>query len=290
MASTATPAKNAPAKKAPAKKAAAKKSTKFKATDFICNLVPSTGTESDWNFANSVESGALTALQAPPASVDLRAPWWAIDNQEQTGSCVGWATAEGVGRYHMQKASKITAMQLLSARYVWMASKETDTITTRPESFVEEAGTTLKAAVEIGRKYGLALEAELPFHIQTAMFSGNENTFFASCAQRRFASYFNLQKNLANWKVWLASNGPILAGLSVEASWDNATATGGNIDTFQPGTVRGGHAIAVVGYRADGRFIIRNSWGTGWGDQGFGYVSPDYINAGFFGESYGVTL
>lgn len=290
MASTATPAKNAPAKKAPAKKAAAKRSTKFKATDFICNLVPSTGTESDWNFANSVESGALTALQAPPASVDLRAPWWAIDNQEQTGSCVGWATAEGVGRYHMQKASKITTMQLLSARYVWMASKETDTITTRPESFVEEAGTTLKAAVEIGRKYGLALEAELPFHIQTAMFSGNENTFFASCAQRRFASYFNLQKNLANWKVWLASNGPILAGLSVEASWDNATATGGNIDTFQPGTVRGGHAIAVVGYRADGRFIIRNSWGTGWGDQGFGYVSPDYINAGFFGESYGVTL
>lgn len=290
MASTATPAKNAPAKKAPAKKAAAKRSTKFKATDFICNLVPSTGTERDWNFANSVESGALTALQAPPASVDLRAPWWAIDNQEQTGSCVGWATAEGVGRYHMQKASKITAMQLLSARYVWMASKETDTITTRPESFVEEAGTTLKAAVEIGRKYGLALEAELPFHIQTAMFSGNENTFFASCAQRRFASYFNLQKNLANWKVWLASNGPILAGLSVEASWDNATATGGNIDTFQPGTVRGGHAIAVVGYRADGRFIIRNSWGTGWGDQGFGYVSPDYINAGFFGESYGVTL
>lgn len=290
MASTATPAKNTPAKKAPAKKAAAKRSTKFKATDFICNLVPSTGTESDWNFANSVESGALTALQAPPASVDLRAPWWAIDNQEQTGSCVGWATAEGVGRYHMQKASKITTMQLLSARYVWMASKETDTITTRPESFVEEAGTTLKAAVEIGRKYGLALEAELPFHIQTAMFSGNENTFFASCAQRRFASYFNLQKNLANWKVWLASNGPILAGLSVEASWDNATATGGNIDTFQPGTVRGGHAIAVVGYRADGRFIIRNSWGTGWGDQGFGYVSPDYINAGFFGESYGVTL
>ena len=290
MASKATPAKNAPAKKAPAKKAAAKKGTKFKASDFICNLVPSTGTESDWNFANSVESGALTALQAPPASVDLRAPWWAIDNQEQTGSCVGWATAEGVGRYHMQQASKITTMQLLSARYVWMASKETDTITTRPESFVEGAGTTLKAAVEIGRKYGLALEAELPFHIQTAMFSGNENTLFASCAQRRFASYFNLQKNLANWKVWLASNGPILAGLSVEASWDNARATGGNIDTFQPSTVRGGHAIAVVGYKTDGRFIVRNSWGTGWGDQGFGYVSPDYINAGFFGESYGVTL
>jgi hypothetical protein len=252
--------------------------------------VPSAGTGTDWTFTDSVQSGALTETAAVPASVDLRAPWWAIDDQEQTGSCVGWATAEGVGRYHMQKASKITTMQLLSARYVWMASKETDTLTTRPESFVEEAGTTLKAAVEIGRKYGLALATELPFHIQTSMFTGNENTFFASCAQRRFASYFNLGRNLANWKTWLASNGPILVGLSVDSSWDNATNTGGNIDTFHPDTVRGGHAVAVVGYKTDGRFIIRNSWGTSWGDNGFGYVSAEYIAASFFNESYGVTL
>ena len=67
-------------------------------------------------------------------------------------------------------------------------------------------------------------------------------------------------------------------------------ATKGNLDKFQPGTVRGGHAIAVVGYLANGRFIIRNSWGTGWGDKGFGYASPAYIAAAFFNESYGVTV
>jgi C1A family cysteine protease len=55
-------------------------------------------------------------------------------------------------------------------------------------------------------------------------------------------------------------------------------------------TARGGHAIAVVGYTAAGRFIIRNSWGTAWGDKGFAYASPEYITAGFFEESYGVTL
>jgi C1A family cysteine protease len=45
-----------------------------------------------------------------------------------------------------------------------------------------------------------------------------------------------------------------------------------------------------VGYTASGRFILRNSWGTTWGDKGFGYASPAYIAAAFFNESYGVDV
>ena len=58
----------------------------------------------------------------------------------------------------------------------------------------------------------------------------------------------------------------------------------------EPDTVRGGHAICIVGYRSDGRFIVRNSWGPTWGVNGFGYLHPDYIAAAFYDESYGVTL
>jgi C1A family cysteine protease len=258
---------------------------------YITNLVPSKGTERDWSFVDSVQAGALGAPVAAPPSVDLRAAWWKINDQEATGSCVGWAVADGVVRYHMVKAGRITTSQLLSARHIWMASKETDQYTTRPETFIERAGTSLKAAVDVARNQGTALATDLPFHIATSMYPGAENTFYASCAQRKIASYFNLQQNTANWKTWLASNGPILVGLNVDASWDNAKANGGKIDTFQPATVRGGHAVAVVGYRTDGRFIVRNSWGTAnWGDQGFGYVSPGYIAAAFYNESYGVTL
>ena len=54
--------------------------------------------------------------------------------------------------------------------------------------------------------------------------------------------------------------------------------------------MRGGHAVTVVGYRTDGRFIVRNSWGTGWGDKGFAYPSEAYIKAAFFNEGYGVNL
>jgi C1A family cysteine protease len=237
---------------------------------------------------------AAKAIKAPPkalpGNVDLRVPWWNIGNQESTGSCVGWASTDGVARYHMVQAGKIAKPGLLSPSYTWMASKETDEFTSRPETFIEEVGTSLKAAMDILRKYGAVPESLLPFHITTTMYVGDENTFYATAATRRLASYFNLQKNLTNWRNWLATHGPIMAGLNVDATWDNAATTQGKLDKFQPNTVRGGHAVCIVGFTTDKRFIVRNSWGTAWGDQGFAYASEAYINDAFFDESYGVTV
>jgi C1A family cysteine protease len=257
----------------------------------ICNLVPSRKTERDWGMENAIAANAIaTPAPALPASVDLRVNWWNIGNQESTGSCVGWASTDGVTRYHMVKAGKIAQPGLLSPRCTWMASKETDEFTSRPETFIEGTGTSLKAAMEILRKYGAVPESLLPFHITTTMYLGNEDTFYATAATRRIASYFNLAKNLNNWRSWLATHGPIMGGLNVDETWDNATATHGKLDTFKPRTVRGGHAVCIVGYTTDNRFIIRNSWGTTWGDKGFAYATDAYINAGFFTESYGVTV
>jgi len=254
-------------------------------------LVPSLNTDRDWDFAQALEANAIDAPPAAlPASVDLRAGWWNVGNQESTGSCVGWASTDGITRYHMVKAGKIPQPGLLSPRCTWMASKETDELINRPETFIEGAGTTLKAAMDILRKYGAVPETLLPFHIPNTMFLGSANTFFATAANRRLASYFNLGKNLPNWRNWLAAHGPIMVGLNVDATWDNASATAGRLDTFQPATVRGGHAVCVVGYTADHRFILRNSWGTAWGDHGYAYATEGYINAGFFNESYGVTV
>jgi hypothetical protein len=42
----------------------------------------------------------------------------------------------------------------------------------------------------------------------------------------------------------------------------------------------GGHAFAIVGYRADG-FIIQNSWGPKWGYRGFAVLTyPDWLQNG----------
>ena len=146
--------------------------------------------------------------------------------------------------------------------------------------------------MEILRKYGAVPETLLPFHIQTNMYLGNENTFFATAATRKIASYVNMQRNLASWRSWLASNGADPGGAQCGPDLqDNATATQGKLDTFMPvDHSRRPLRLLCPDIPTDRRFIIRNSWGTAWGDKGFAYASEAYINAGFFNESYGVTI
>src|SRR3954469_6635122 len=287
--------KSTTATKAPKAGAASPRRTRPRPSDIpvtqrICNLVPSRDTERDWRIDDAIGAGLFAVAPAVPPTVDLRQPWWNIGNQEDTGSCVGGAVADGVLRYHFGTAGRLGPDEHLSVRYVWMSSKETDGYTSRPETFIELAGTSLKTAMDVCRNFGIATEAALPFHIGTKMFTGNENSFFADAAQRRILSYFNLGKDPNQWRSWLAGHGPILAGLSIDKTWDDAAGTHGNLDTFDPGSVRGGHAVTIVGYLPNGRFIVRNSWDTTWGDNGFGYASPAYIAAGFFDESYGVTV
>jgi hypothetical protein len=172
-------------------------------------------------------------------------------------------------------------------RYVWMAAKETDVFITRPTTFIETDGTSLKAALDIVRKFGVVLDTTLPF-ATGQLYPGQVGTFYALAAQRKIASYFNLGSSLAAWRKWIALNGPILTRLDVDATWDNAAATQGKLTTYKPATARGGHAVALVGYTAT-TFIVRNSWGTGWGDKGFGYASNAYAAAAFT-EAYGVAL
>lgn len=284
-------AKNSKPKPSKPKPKPAAQADAVRAFDRICNLVPSRGTEKDWGLQVALAANAIGAPMQLPASVDLRAPgWWEVNDQESTGSCVGWASTDGVLRYQMVQAGRLAQGAMLSPRFTWMASKETDEFVTRPETFVEGAGTSLKNALDVLRKYGSPPEAMLPFHLQTNLYVGNPDTLFASAANYRIASYFNMRRNLRSWREWLSTQGPLLVGLNVDATWDNAANTAGNLDVFQPGTERGGHAVAVVGYTADGRFIIRNSWGEHWGDKGFGYATEAYIQAGFFDEGYGIKL
>ena len=69
--------------------------------------------------------------------------------------------------------------------------------------FIEEAVLKLKAAMDVLRKYGAATMAQLPFNISTLMYTGDEDTFFANIAQRKISSYFNLLKDVNQWKTWL---------------------------------------------------------------------------------------
>jgi hypothetical protein len=253
----------------------------------ILNCLPSQNPENDWTMETARDAGVLAAVAPIPLSVDLREPQWTIGDQRSTGSCVGWATADSVVRWHLFDAGRIPKNRRFSPRFIWMAAKETDQFVSRPTTFIETDGTSLKAALDIARKFGVVLDSILPFR-SGKLYQGEAKTFYAIAAQMKISSYFNLGHSLGYWREWLATRGPILTRLDVDATWDNASVTNGNLDSYQPDTTRGGHAVALVGYTPD-RFIVRNSWGIDWGDDGFGYASHAYADDAFT-EAYGVNL
>lgn len=256
-------------------------------TKRILNCLPSQKPEQDWKFEAAAGANLLAADAAIPAQVDLRAAWWEVGDQGYTGSCVGWAAADSVIRWHMVRCNLIQPADHLAVRYLWMAAKETDEFTTRPTAFIELDGTSLKAALNIARKYGMVLDDLCPFK-DGKLYQGETDVFYSIAAQRRVSAYYNLTRNQDNWRMWLAGRGPILSRLEVDKTWYDCTASHGNLDAYDAAHTYGGHAIAIVGYTPD-RFIVRNSWGTSWGDGGFAYASPDYARAAFT-EAYGVVV
>lgn len=251
----------------------------------ILNCLPSPGQETDWTFGAAVMAGvADTAL---PLEVDRREDgWWPVGDQKQTGSCVGWAVADALLRYHFVKAGWIGESDRLSTRFTWMASKEFDEFVTAPTTFIEPEGTSLKAALDVSRRYGAVLERDLPFE-GGQLFPGSAQEFYLRAARLKIASYANLGPSPTAWRRWLANNGPILARLDVDATWDNASAEP-TLHVYRPETKHGGHAVALVGYTPHG-FIVRNSWGVDWGDGGYVFATNAYAAAAFT-EAYGISL
>ncbi|MDX1909652.1 MAG: S8 family serine peptidase [Bacteroidia bacterium] len=267
----------------------------------VLNCVNSASTDQDWDFTTALggegELRVSNAASIPPEK-DLRdgADWWKINDQGSTGSCVGWAAADSVLRWHLVKMHLIDPNRIPSVRFVWMAAKEMDEFTSRPSTFIESAGTSLKAALDILRKYGCVMSEVLPFGSGTS-FTGDEKIFYSEASRLKIGSYYNLTKlspvygpqaRINVFKRWLATRGPVLTRLNVDSSFMSANADNYRLDEYTNVTY-GGHAVAIVGYTSDNYFIIRNSWGPEWGNQGYAYASAFYTLAAF-DEAYGIVL
>jgi hypothetical protein len=92
-----------------------------------------------------------------------------------------------------------------------------------------------------------------------------------------------VDQSLDNLKAFLSSGTPVVVGILVYPSIQNP-------DVEKTGAVPlpseaerqqepiGGHAIVLVGYDdSKQRFMFRNSWGTQWGEKGYGYLPYPYI-------------
>jgi len=91
-------------------------------------------------------------------------------------------------------------------------------------------------------------------------------------------------------KLYLAGGFPVGYGFTVYKSIDQADHDGRIPFPSPREEVEGGHANMLVGYddnmvipntvfggSTKGALLTRNSWGTGWGEKGYGWLPYDYV-------------
>jgi C1A family cysteine protease len=103
-----------------------------------------------------------------------------------------------------------------------------------------------------------------------------------SCASAR-AGWQNATYKIGDWgsvsasassiKAALVKYGPLPTAFMVYADFMNYKS---GVYSYVSGKKLGGHAVLIVGYNDDEQyFIVKNSWGTGWGEGGFFRISYD---------------
>jgi hypothetical protein len=96
----------------------------------------------------------------------------------------------------------------------------------------------------------------------------------------RALEYQRIGHNLNHMKACLASGHPFVFGIKVFSSFEgDAVRKSGRLNMPRKGEkVVGLHAVVACGYDdAQQRFIVRNSWGSGWGMRGYFTIPYDYL-------------
>lgn len=127
-------------------------------------------------------------------------------------------------------------------------------------------------SINAARSTGLIDEELWPYY-------GNKKIGFDSRVRARLNSSKKIQLTLGDVVQSMRDGLPVIINLTVNSSFMNPK-SGGII--VPGGFPSGGHAIALTGVVVDSRvdgggyFIIKNSWGSSWGNKGYGYVPFSY--------------
>jgi len=212
-----------------------------------------------------------------PSRIDHTNKMSAIRNQGHLGSCVGFAVTAmkefqeqqehllevQEGKKDHRKGKKYD----LSESWVYWMSKEID-------AWPGEEGTSIRYAMKVLQKIGVPTETGWPYD---DVDFGEPKRWASLVARWSLIDQYWRINNLTELKAALV-NGPVPIGIPCFYEFFFPGMDGIILDPVNPTEIYGGHAICAVGFDNTTRLIkFKNSWGTNWGENGYGYISYEYI-------------
>jgi C1A family cysteine protease len=215
-------------------------------------------------FCNITFAGDL------PSKVDLRDKCPAVYDQGDLGSCTANALA-GLSEFLMIKQGLTPYVP--SRLFIYYNERAIE------GSISDDAGASLSDGASVMGTFGAPHESLWWYN--TAKFKTKPNkSVYTDGAKHRLHEVTRVQQNLDAFRKVLASGVPFVGGFTVYSSFESPSVAANGIVSMPSvdEDVLGGHAILIVGYDDVARhFIVRNSWGSGWGDKGYFYMPYDYL-------------
>lgn len=228
------------------------------------------------------------AAPKAPASVDLRAWCSPIENQGSLGSCSAHA-GMGVVEYFERRAQgkHIDGSRL----FLYKATRNLMGVTGDTGAWLRNVMGALTLCGVVPEKYWLYNVADFDKEPPAFAYAVADNyealKYFCHDPLGANVPPANV---LASVKNYLAAGIPAMFGFYGFPSFEKTDIKGGIPYPCPKETAQWGHAIVAVGYddakkitntqcnkKTTGALLIRNSWGTGWGDAGYGWLPYDYV-------------
>ena len=221
----------------------------------------------------------VVALKKLPPKIYLRAQCpKVIYDQGQLGSCTGNAIAAAIQFDRLKQKRKPDFIP--SRLFIYYNERAME------GTVDSDSGAQIRDGIKSVAQLGDCPETEWPYNI--AKFATKPTTAcYRDAIKYKAVLYQRLAQTVNQMKGCLASGYPFVFGFSVYESFEDPQVAKTGVVPMPSSREKqlGGHAVLAVGYDdAQQRFIVRNSWGSGWGMQGYftmpyGYLMDDNLVA-----------
>jgi C1A family cysteine protease len=210
--------------------------------------------------------------RAFPRKVDLRGDMTAVEDQLQTNSCAANAVA-GAYEYLVKQHLGEDAYDV-SRMFLYYNGRAVDQLEN------EDGGSVIGSLIASLRERGACSEETWPFDPDRVNEPPSDEAY-EEAAQFLIEDTALVPTDVDAWRAALAAGYPIIFGIKLFESFDRQRKPGLVPMPTAAETSRkshGGHAMLAVGYSDPDRvFIVRNSWGTDWGQDGYCFIPYDYL-------------